>query len=201
MNSDAFKDRLLEVLGGEKTYSFAKKSGITESLLRKYLTGDSLPGLDRLIIIAEKGKVNIEWLATGEGPKEKGSPKEALAPIVREEHDLYRVKNITEIQELFGKSVGYLREIFDSNDPIFISAIQANLHSFSRAIRREKEISQLSEKINDLEKKITDINKLNELFEDYMRPRPDGPERRKHILATTELKVGNDTNGMKRDAK
>ena len=64
-----FKDRLQIAIGDYSVNAFAKKSGITEGSLRTYLTGTSLPGLDKLISISEAAEVNIEWLATGKGPK------------------------------------------------------------------------------------------------------------------------------------
>jgi transcriptional regulator with XRE-family HTH domain len=67
MKSDAFKDRLLKALNGETPYAFALRCGITESLMRKYLNGKSLPGLVRLVKMAVKANVSLEWLATGKG--------------------------------------------------------------------------------------------------------------------------------------
>ena len=56
-----------------------------------------------------------------------------------------------EENEAFGLAVANLKEIFDSKDEILISAIMANLHSFRRAVRREKENQELKRKINALE--------------------------------------------------
>ena len=79
--SDAFKDRLRLAMKDESVNSFAKRCGMAESVIRKYIAGPSLPGLDKLIAIAETSKANIEWLATGEGPKDKGSlDMEKIAP-------------------------------------------------------------------------------------------------------------------------
>jgi phage repressor protein C with HTH and peptisase S24 domain len=75
MNSDAFKERLKVAMAGESGYSFAKKCGIAESLIRKYLAGESLPGLDKLITIAAASDVSVEWLATGEGPMKRGDKR------------------------------------------------------------------------------------------------------------------------------
>jgi len=66
-----FKDRLKTVISDESVNAFAGKSGVTEGALRKYLSGSSLPGLDKLIAISDAAEVNIEWLATGKGPMMK----------------------------------------------------------------------------------------------------------------------------------
>jgi len=51
---------------------FSKSSGISESVLRRYLSGDSDPGMKALIAIARVSNVNVLWLATGEGPMRPG---------------------------------------------------------------------------------------------------------------------------------
>lgn len=48
-----FAHRLREAIGDHSVHSFAKKSGVTESLLRAYLAGKSLPGYRQLAKIAE----------------------------------------------------------------------------------------------------------------------------------------------------
>ncbi|MBV7262596.1 hypothetical protein KCG43_11370 [Photobacterium sp. WH24] len=67
-----FPDRLLELIGDESKLSFGRKVGITDSGLRKYLPpgGTSMPTLEKLVAIARYKKVNLEWLATGKGPKD-----------------------------------------------------------------------------------------------------------------------------------
>jgi transcriptional regulator with XRE-family HTH domain len=61
-----FKDRLKYVIGeGSNVTAFARKCGFTEGLLRSYLSGKSLPGLDKLIKISETADVSIDWLANG----------------------------------------------------------------------------------------------------------------------------------------
>lgn len=39
--------------------------------MRKYLAG-SMPGADKLVLIARANQITIEWLATGEGPMRRG---------------------------------------------------------------------------------------------------------------------------------
>ncbi|MDN3519557.1 hypothetical protein QWY84_18265 [Aquisalimonas lutea] len=45
-------------------HSFANACGLSDSLIRKYLAG-SLPGLDKVVVIAREAGVSVEWLATG----------------------------------------------------------------------------------------------------------------------------------------
>lgn len=60
-----FKDRLREAIGDESGNSFAKRCGMSEAVIRAYLSGKTYPSLDRLATLAEKCEVSIEWLANG----------------------------------------------------------------------------------------------------------------------------------------
>lgn len=60
-----FKDRLREAMGKESGNSLAKRCGMSEAVIRAYLSGKTYPSLDRLAILAEKCDVSIEWLANG----------------------------------------------------------------------------------------------------------------------------------------
>lgn len=51
----------------ESVHAFSKKAEISDSMLRKYLDG-SMPGLDKLIKIANAADVTLDWLAADRGP-------------------------------------------------------------------------------------------------------------------------------------
>lgn len=62
-----FKERLAMSLEGMSGNAFAKKVGMSEAVIRDYLSGKTYPSLNRLAIIAMKCELPIEWLATGHG--------------------------------------------------------------------------------------------------------------------------------------
>ncbi|WP_085247823.1 LexA family transcriptional regulator [Gilliamella mensalis] len=62
-----FRNRLNLVLEGISGNAFAKKVGMSEAVIRDYLSGKTYPALNRLAIIAQKCDVPIEWLVTGKG--------------------------------------------------------------------------------------------------------------------------------------
>lgn len=62
-----FSKRLRQAIGDQSVLSFAQKCGFSDSLVRKYLSG-SLPGLDKLVVLAEVAGVRAGWLAVGEPP-------------------------------------------------------------------------------------------------------------------------------------
>lgn len=71
--------RLREVIGDESLASFGRRCGISEGGIRKYLTGAS-PSTENLVAMADIANVNIEWLATGRGPKMRGAPVATIPP-------------------------------------------------------------------------------------------------------------------------
>lgn len=54
-------------MGAQRISDFARKTGISNSLLGAYLRGEKSPGLDNLLIISSALRVSIDWLATGIG--------------------------------------------------------------------------------------------------------------------------------------
>jgi transcriptional regulator with XRE-family HTH domain len=66
-NTDSsFSDRLKTLVGEGSVSAFARKVGLSESLIRKYMKG-SEPSLARADQIARQVNVSLEWLATGCG--------------------------------------------------------------------------------------------------------------------------------------
>lgn len=80
---DTISDRLEELRGDLSYKAFGESVGISESGMRKYFPPYlSMPTLDKALRIARTYNVNLEWLATGEGPKHPGEPSTATAPCV-----------------------------------------------------------------------------------------------------------------------
>lgn len=72
-NSDPnFAKRLLLAIGDETTHAFARRARIPDSSLRNYLNG-SMPGLKKLLQIAEAAGVTLDWLISGAGPMRPGA--------------------------------------------------------------------------------------------------------------------------------
>lgn len=79
-NSEWFASRLKSVMGEHSVYRFAKKCGFTESTLRKYLAGDSIPGADKLVHMAQVADVSLQWLALGEGDRSGSGGWDRITP-------------------------------------------------------------------------------------------------------------------------
>jgi transcriptional regulator with XRE-family HTH domain len=76
--SDAFVERLRELVGDKKVIWFANECGIGESTLRNILAG-AWPRTDILIALADAGGVTLDWLATGRLPKTRAEVSVLLA--------------------------------------------------------------------------------------------------------------------------
>ncbi len=63
--------------------ALAAEFKVSPNAARKWLLADGLPELEMAIRIAKWGKVNIEWLLTGRGPK-RGSIVETKAIVLGE---------------------------------------------------------------------------------------------------------------------
>ncbi|WEK07849.1 MAG: helix-turn-helix transcriptional regulator [Candidatus Pseudomonas colombiensis] len=75
---DEFVDRLKKICGlAGNASALAKKAGISNSGLSRYLGGGD-PSRKVLVSLALAAGVNLNWLATGEGPMEKSN--EAARP-------------------------------------------------------------------------------------------------------------------------
>ncbi|MEA1062286.1 helix-turn-helix transcriptional regulator [Erwinia sp. HR93] len=60
-----FGERLKEAIGNESVMSFAKKCGMSDSLIGRYIRGQSYPGIDKLPAIASASGKPLEWFLTG----------------------------------------------------------------------------------------------------------------------------------------
>lgn len=74
----SFSDRLWESIGKESVLSFAKRAGVSEGVVRKYVKGDAEPTVSRLIAMANAAGVSVNWLATGEGFKNINDTKKVF---------------------------------------------------------------------------------------------------------------------------
>ena len=95
--------RIREVIGVESVTAFGRRCGIGEATLRKYL-GGAVPNTDNLVAIADAANVNIDWLAAGRGPKQRGAaytiaPAPPQAPSSVNVDDLERLELAVESVE------------------------------------------------------------------------------------------------------
>ncbi len=95
-----FGERVREVVGNNSARSFARSADMYDNILRKYMEGKSDPSRGNLIAISKAGGVNLQWLATGEGPK---YPDDEQAGSISDVISTYLVpdKEIREVAKTF----------------------------------------------------------------------------------------------------
>ncbi|MGK7345428.1 MAG: LexA family transcriptional regulator [Candidatus Nitrospinota bacterium M3_3B_026] len=74
----SFRQRMeyIAMMAGNAT-ALSKKSGVSRRAVGLYLSGKSDPTRKRLVAMAKAAGVTVEWLATGEGPIQRGGrPRE-----------------------------------------------------------------------------------------------------------------------------
>lgn len=74
----SFSERLSVAISRESVHAFAKRSGIPDSTIRSYLTG-TMPGLDKLIVLAEAANVTLDWLVAERGPMRPASAEASMS--------------------------------------------------------------------------------------------------------------------------
>ena len=73
MNEISFENRIKRIIAlAGNADKLANSAGVSPSLIGKYLSGKTDPTRKKLIALADAANVNIEWLATGNGPMRKG---------------------------------------------------------------------------------------------------------------------------------
>ena len=79
-SSALFATRLKLMIGKNPASRFARKCGLNEGTLRKYLMGEATPGVDKLLRIAQVAGVNLHWLVTGEGVQSAAAVWDSVTP-------------------------------------------------------------------------------------------------------------------------
>ncbi|EDD0729268.1 helix-turn-helix domain-containing protein [Salmonella enterica] len=75
-----FGERLKAAMGEQSNVSLAKKCGLSETVIRGYLSGKTYPSIDKLPALAEAVGKSIEWLVTGEEDENKTMTEPSMSP-------------------------------------------------------------------------------------------------------------------------
>ncbi len=67
-------------MGEQSNVSLAKKCGLSETVIRGYLSGKTYPSIDKLPALAEAVGKSVEWLVTGEEDENKAMAELSMSP-------------------------------------------------------------------------------------------------------------------------
>ena len=107
-------DRLRDAMGDQSGTAFARRCGISEGAIRKYLLGAS-PSTENLIAMADTANVSIEWLAAGRGPKQRGASAAAPAPPAESTVNVEDLERLTLAIEAIEEGLGPTRYKLTAN--------------------------------------------------------------------------------------
>ncbi|WP_050978612.1 helix-turn-helix domain-containing protein [Edwardsiella tarda] len=83
-----FGKRLEEAMAGESKVSFAKKCGISDTVIGKYLRGESYPSINKLPAIANACGKSMNWLIIGSNDAHEEVNKADIKLSVQTEDEL-----------------------------------------------------------------------------------------------------------------
>lgn len=123
---------------------FAGRAGINVNTLRNYERGDSLPNLEVAASICRYFGVSTDWLILGEGPMHRSESAAEVAqsapvPAPQPEEDWKMSDMLTKTAEVL------------ESDTIYRTALASNINAFHQAVRSERLLAQLVERVAALE--------------------------------------------------
>lgn len=127
--SDSFKVRLKDAMAGESNNSFAKKCGLSEGTLRRYLLGNTFPPLDTLEKIAVASGCSLAWLASGEGEMKPIEVVNYEVPFTRREETA--PKGVLKHETLLGGKPTVTRKR-DDEDMITLDGLYPGRHKYAQ---------------------------------------------------------------------
>ncbi|WP_165352067.1 helix-turn-helix domain-containing protein [Solidesulfovibrio carbinolicus] len=144
-----------------KQDDFAAKLGVTTVTLQNYFKSVRLPSSDFIKQTCVEFSVHPEWLLMGSGPMRRGeAAKEAPAPAPAPAEAF-----LTAPQEEFRMSdmLTKTAEVLES-DTIYRTALASNINAFHQAVRSERTLARIEERMAEWEAK-TDamVKRMEEL--------------------------------------
>lgn len=139
----SFAARIKALRGGMTQSEFANRVGINVNTLRNYERGDSLPNLEIAASICRHFGARTDWLVLGEGPMRCGEsspdvPAQAAVP--------HAIEDEWKMTDMVTMTV----EVLES-ETIYRTALASNIRAFHQAVRSERVLVRLEERIAVLE--------------------------------------------------
>lgn len=107
-----FKDRLEEAMGSDSSRVFAAKCGLSDGVIRNYLSGKTYPSLDRLAQIASASGRSVEWFIRDEAVSEGEHKNAQTNKSTSYDRDRLKTKLIAIVELLEDKELASAIELF-----------------------------------------------------------------------------------------
>jgi len=146
-------DRLKALRGGLSQDEFSQRIGFHKNTIGNYERGERTPDVDFLRAVCEKLDISSEWLLWGKGSMHRGEATPAAAPATAQppaEDDFKMSDMLTMTAEVL------------ESDTIYRTALASNVRAFHQAVRSERTLAQLEERMVALEAKVEDLVNEND---------------------------------------
>ena len=136
--------RLKTLRGGLSQEEFSQRIGFNKNTIGNYERGERTPDVVFVKTVCEKLEVSPEWLLWGQGPMRRGenapsAPHAAPAPALPPDDDFKMTEMVTMTVEVL------------ESETIYRTALASNIRAFHQAVRSERTLVQLEERIAVLE--------------------------------------------------
>jgi len=137
-------DRLKALRGDSSQGDFSQRIGFHKNTVGKYERGERTPDVDFLRTVCERLSVSPDWLLWGQGPMRRGesapaAPQATLLAVPPPEDDFKMTEMVTMTVEVL------------ESETIYRTALASNIRAFHQAVRSERTLAKLEERVAVLE--------------------------------------------------
>jgi transcriptional regulator with XRE-family HTH domain len=144
-------DRLKTLRGDLSQEEFAHRIGFNKNTIGNYERGDRTPDVVFMKAVCENMNVSPEWLLWGEGTMNRGegasTEPQALAPAPAQptEEDWKMSDMLTKTAEVL------------ESGTIYRTALASNINAFHQAVRSERTLAHLEDRVSQLEMRMEEL--------------------------------------------
>ena len=137
--------RIRQIRGDESQDAFANRLNINKNTLGFYERDERTPNATFVADICKQELISSDWLLYGEGPMRRGekaieAPQPVAVPAVQPIEDDWKMTDM----------VTMTVEVLES-DTIYRTALASNIRAFHQAVRSERLLAQLVDRVAALE--------------------------------------------------
>ena len=146
--------RIRQTRGDESQDAFANRLNINKNTLGFYERDERTPNATFVADICKQECIATDWLLYGEGPMRRGETAPAAASPAQPqpsppEEDFKMVDMVTKTVEVL------------ESDTIYRTALASNINAFHQAVRSERTLARLEERMELLEKRVEELASEN----------------------------------------
>ncbi|GAB6035842.1 hypothetical protein JCM15519_04010 [Fundidesulfovibrio butyratiphilus] len=135
--------RIRQLRGDESQDAFANRLNINKNTLGFYERDERTPNATFVADICKRERISTDWLLYGDGPIRRG---EATPDTAQDALDPQPIEDDWKMTDMVTMTV----EVLES-DTIYRTALASNIRAFHQAVRSERTLAKLEERVAILE--------------------------------------------------